>query len=97
VAIAALGVLVAPAGLAAADKSAQQTIDDLQSKGYTVTIDKIGTRPLSDCVVTSVRNPQQVTQPVVVDGGGFGRRHRDLDVIDVVVHQSISVSLDCTR
>jgi len=44
-------------------------------------------------VVTSVRNPQQVTVPaVVVDGVGHGD-----DVVDVVVHQSISVSLNCGR
>jgi hypothetical protein len=96
VAIAALGVLVAPAGLAAADKSAQQTIDDLQSKGYTVTIDKIGTGPLSDCVVTSVRNPQQTTQwmPVVgpVLGGGGDRNF----LVPVTTSQTISVSLNCT-
>ncbi len=93
-----LGVTFGPAGLAAADpQNPLQVIEQLELAGYSVNLDRIGSAPIGDCVVTSVRNPQQVTQPVVVDGGGFGRRHRDRDVIDVVVHQSISVSLDCTR
>lgn len=89
-----LGVTFGPAGLAAADpQNPLEVISQLELAGYTVNLDRIGNAPIGDCVVTDVRNPQQVTQPVVVDGRG--RRH-DRDVIDVVVHQSISVSLDCT-
>jgi len=92
-AAAVLGVLCTPAGPALADNSAQQTIDELQSQGYTVTIDKIGTGPLSDCVVTSVRNPQQNTQllPLVgpVLGGG------DDNVLFPVTSRFINVSLHC--
>ncbi len=70
-------------------------IEQLRSAGYTVNIDRVGSAPLENCTVLSVRNPQQVTQPVrVVDRNGRGR---DVDVIDVVVHQSISVSLDCSH
>jgi hypothetical protein len=94
-ALAVLSVLAAPAGLASADKSAQQTISDLQSQGYTVNIDKVGSSPLSDCVVTSVRNPQQVTQWVPAVGAGFGNRDRTV-LVQVVTSQSISVSLNCT-
>jgi hypothetical protein len=93
---AALGVALSPAGQAAAeDQNPLIVIEQLRSAGYTVNIDRVGSAPLENCTVLSVRNPQQVTQPVrVVDRHG---RSRDVDVIDVVVHQSISVSLDCSN
>ncbi|KMO67439.1 hypothetical protein EV589_1659 [Mycobacterium sp. BK558] len=93
---AALGVALSPAGQAAAeDQNPSIVIEQLRSAGYTVNIDRVGSAPLENCTVLSVRNPQQVTQPVrVVDRNGRGR---DVDVIDVVVHQSISVSLDCSH
>lgn len=93
---AALAVALSPAGQAAAqDQNPLIVIEQLRSAGYTVNIDRVGSAPLEDCTVLSVRNPQQVTQPVrVVDRDG---RSRDVDIIDVVVHQSISVSLDCTH
>jgi hypothetical protein len=96
-AIAAFGVLAAPAGLAIADqgKTAQQTISELQSQGYTVNIDKIGSAPLSDCVVTSVRNPQQVTQWVPAVGPVLGNRDRTV-LVQQTISQSISVSLNCS-
>ncbi len=96
IATGALGVcaLAASAGLASADegKSAQDTIQELQDKGYNVTIDKIGTAPLSDCVVTSVRNPQQFTQLVPLLGG-----NQDGVLFPQIISQPISVSLDCSR
>jgi hypothetical protein len=87
--------IAAPAGFAAAE-SAQEVISDLQSKGYTVTIDKIGTAPISECTVTSVRNPQTVTQLVPYVGPGLGGNDRRLLVPEVVT-QTVSVSLDCSR
>jgi hypothetical protein len=88
--------LAAPPGPAAAQESAQETIDRLQRQGYLVTLDKMGTAPLSRCVVTSVRNPQTVTQwvpfvgPVLGgEGGGF--------LVPMVTSRTVSVSLDCTR
>ena len=66
----------------------------LQSEGYTVNIDRVGTAPLDQCVVTSVRNPQQVTQWVPYNGPG---RNGDRVLIQVVTSQSISVTLNCSR
>jgi hypothetical protein len=98
---AACGVLLAPAGVASAEPSAIGTIGQLEAEGYTVNIDRIGSGPLSTCVVTSVRNPQTVTRLIRVDNGGrHGGKHgdgHDFDYIEVVVSRSISVSLDCTR
>ena len=96
VAVAAFGVFAAPAGLAAADKTAQQTIDELQSEGYTVNIDRIGTAPLSDCVVTSVRNPNTVTQWLPAVGPILGNRNQTV-LVETVVSKTISVSLNCSR
>ena len=88
-------VIAAPAGLASADENgetAQETISRLQDEGYTVTIDRIGTGPMSECVVTNIRNPKQITQWVPYIGPG----DRGALVLDVV-SQSISVTLDCSR
>jgi hypothetical protein len=88
------GVIAAPAGLASAEESPQELINRLQGEGYTVNIDRVGTAPLSECVVTNVRNPQQVTQWVPYTGPG---RDRDNALILAVIAQSISVTLDCSR
>ena|SRR6185503_2284090 len=85
-------VMAAPAGLASAE-SAQDVISRLQDDGYTVTIDRIGTAPLDQCVVTSVRNPQSISQlqPLVSPG------NRDSTIlVPVIVSQTVSVSLNCS-
>lgn len=87
------GALIAvPAGHASADegKSAEEVISELEDDGYNVRIDKIGTAPLSECVVTSVRNPQEFTQLVPLLGSGGV-------LFPVTTSQPISVSLDCSR
>ncbi|MFM9034142.1 MAG: hypothetical protein ACKOQ4_07615 [Mycobacterium sp.] len=94
-AAAGLAVTAAPAGPASAEQSAQDTISDLQKQGYSVQIDKIGTGPMSKCVVTSVRNPQTLTQWVPYVGPGLGDRGTFL--IPVVTSQTIAVSLDCSQ
>ena len=93
-AIAAFAILTVPAGVARAEKSAQETIEELRKQGYTVQVDKIGTGPMSKCVVTSVRNPQTLTQWVPFVGPGLGDRGTFL--VPVVTSQTISVSLDCS-
>jgi hypothetical protein len=87
------GAIAAPAGLASAE-TAQETINRLQSQGYTVTIDKIGTAPIDQCTVTSVRNPQNVTQLVPYIGPGRGNDRSIL--VPQTVSQTISVSLNCS-
>jgi hypothetical protein len=81
----------------AAAETAQETIDRLQAAGYTVTIDKIGTAPISQCMVTSIRNPQTTSQlmpfvaPGMVRGGSRGSV-----LLPQVTSQTVSVSLDCS-
>lgn len=91
----AAAVLVTPAGVALADQSAQETINDFQRQGYTVTLDKIGTAPISQCIVTGVRNPHTVTQWMPYVGPGLGSVNGTF-LVPVVTSKSISVSLDCT-
>jgi hypothetical protein len=93
VAVGMCGAIAAPAGFASAE-TAQETISRLESEGYTVNIDRVGSGPLDQCVVTSVRNPQQVTQWVPYSGPG-ARGERVL--VQVVTSQTISVSLNCSR
>jgi hypothetical protein len=88
------GAIAAPAGLASAEESPQELINRLQSEGYTVNIDRVGTAPLSECVVTGVRNPQQVKQWVPYTGPG---KDGDRVLVQVITSQSISVSLNCSR
>ena len=89
----AAAVVLAPAGVAAAQPvqpgNAQQTIGQLEASGYDVVIDRVGSGPINQCIVTSVRNPQEVTQNIVVGKG------EDREVITVVVSRSITVSLNC--
>jgi hypothetical protein len=88
-----IGVALAPAGVADARPNnrgnAYQTIGELESAGYQVVVDRVGSAPLSECFVTNVRNPQQVTQTIPVGEG------KDREYITVVVSQSITVSLNC--
>jgi hypothetical protein len=92
-AIGVCGAAFAPAVLANAE-SAQDVISRLQSEGYTVTIDKLGTAPISECQVTSVRNPQSTSQLVPYVGPG---NNGDRVLVQQQTSQTISVSLDCTR
>jgi hypothetical protein len=85
--------IAAPAGLASAEESPQELINRLQGEGYTVNIDRVGSGPLDQCVVTNVRNPQQVTQWVPYTGPG---RDGNRVLVQVVTSQSISVTLNCS-
>jgi hypothetical protein len=94
-AVAVAGVIAVPAGPALADpnETAAEVIDRLQSEGYTVNIDRIGTGPMEECVVTNIRNPQQFSQLVPLLGGDGDRGSV---LVPMIISQPISVSLDCT-
>ena len=86
-------VVLAPPGNAAAQPvapgNALQTIGVLEAEGYDVVIDRVGSAPISECIVTSVRNPQAVTRTFWVGKG------KDRERVTVVVSRSITVSLNC--
>ena len=89
-AAAGVGLLVLPA-IPAHAESALLTIGQLEAQGFDVRVDRVGSAPLDQCVVTSIRNPQEQTKLVRVDGRGRDR------FIPVVVNRSITVSLNCSR
>lgn len=95
--IVAAGVVLAPGGLATAQPlapgNAWATIGQLEAAGYDVKIDRVGSAPLDQCIVTSVRNPQDITRTIRVDDGRG--RDRDRDFVTVVVRRIITVSLNC--
>jgi hypothetical protein len=62
--------LAAPAAAAPTGaESAQQTINSLQSEGYKVIINKVGTTPLDMASVVAVRPGRPVTQTVTDSDG----------------------------
>lgn len=93
-AAAACGAILAPAGFALAADSAIATIGLLEAQGFDVKIDRVGSAPLSDCVVTNVRNPRERTELVPVIGGR--NRGGDRDFVPVIVDRTVTVSLDCS-
>ena len=95
--VGACAAMTVSAGIASAEEDAQATIRRLQDEGYTVNIDRTGSAPLSQCVVTNVRNPKQVTQWVPYVGPGGNDFGGDRPLVLATVSQSISVTLDCNR
>ena len=95
--IVAAGVVLAPGVTAMAQPvqgNAYATIGQLEAAGYEVNIDRVGSAPLGQCIVTSVRNPQDITRTIRVDNGRKGDK-RDFDYVTIVVRRTITVSLNC--
>ena len=91
IALTATGAILAPAAPAAAE-SAIVTIGQLEAEGFHVNVDRVGSAPLDQCQVTSIRNPQDRTRVVRIDGPGGRDR-----LVPVVVKRTVTVSLDCSR
>ncbi|MDV3124160.1 hypothetical protein M1247_04490 [Mycobacterium sp. 21AC1] len=91
----AVGTILAPAAPAAAETPIV-TIGQLEADGYHVNVDRVGSAPLDQCTVTSVRNPQTQTKLIRVERFGKNGK-RDFDLVPVVVRRTITVSLDCSR
>lgn len=73
-----------------ADTGAAGTIAQLQSQGYTVNIDRVGSGPLSACTVTDVRNPNTITRTIRGPQSGHGQ------LVTITVSKTVQVSLHCT-
>ena len=97
--IVAAGVVLAPGGMAMAEPiapgNAYATIGPLEAAGYDVNIDRVGSAPIDQCIVTSVRNPQDITRTIRVDNGRDNHGNRDFDLVEIVVRRTITVSLNC--
>ena len=94
----AAGIALTATGIATAEPiqpgGAYATIGQLEASGYDVNIDRVGSAPLDQCIVTIVRNPQDITRTIRVDNGRKGDR-RDFDYVEIVVRRTITVSLNC--
>ena len=97
IATALCSVMMAPAGIASAEETPQEVLNRLQNEGYQVNVDRVGSAPINQCVVTNVRNPQTVTELVRVYDGRDKNGDIDWDFIEVIKSRSISVTLNCTR
>ena len=54
--------IAAPAAIASAAESADLTIATLEAQGFDVKVNRIGSAPLDECVVTDIRNPRERTE-----------------------------------
>jgi hypothetical protein len=82
----AVGLLAMPAAAANAE-SANVTIGLLEAQGFDVKVNRIGSAPLDECVVTDVFNPREQKR-----FERFGDER-----VEVVFRRTITVSLDCSR
>ena len=87
-----------PPAVAHADQTAQETIDQLQSEGYTVNVDRVGSGPHRR--LRRHQRPQPADPDPQTSATTTARGTRtaiaSTAIVEVVVSRSISVSLDCT-
>jgi hypothetical protein len=84
-----LGALVVLAAPAHADTAAA-TINQLQSQGYNVTINRVGNGAMSECTVIGVRTTRSPNQFSLVDDDDF-------NVFTVAPKPKAVVSLNCAN
>ncbi|WP_102143076.1 hypothetical protein [Mycobacterium hubeiense] len=72
----------APAG----PDSAQDTVNRLESNGYKVILNKVGTAPLEQCTVSAVRPGREVTE--------FRQNRRD-QTVERVLYTTVYVDASC--
>lgn len=84
-----VAVAVGTAGAATAAPpttgSAQDAMNTLKSRGYTVVLNKVGWGPLYDCTVDSVRPGAAIVRPVHVGG----------EVVNQVVYRTVYLTAKC--
>jgi hypothetical protein len=86
---AALG-LAGPANAApSGSTTADQTVSQLQSQGYSVILNKVGAAPLSQCSVSSIRPGQTFSR---TDSGVPGAGN---DIVTTVTDKTVYVDVRC--
>ena len=66
IAAAACGLIILPSAIASAQQSAQLTIATLEAQGFDVKVNRFGSAPLDECVVTDIRKcqgPNRIASP----------------------------------
>ena len=72
----------APAG----PDSVQETVNRLESNGYKVILNKVGTAPLEQCTVSAVRQGRDVTE--------FRQNRRD-QTVERILYKTVYVDASC--
>jgi hypothetical protein len=75
----------APAGPGSVD----QTVSQLQTDGYQVFVNKVGTAPLSNCTTSAVRPGQTYSR---TDSGAPGAQD---DIVTTVIDKTVYVDVAC--
>ncbi len=89
IAIAALGLAGAANAAPSGSTTASQTVNNLEAQGFRVIVNKIGTAPLEQCVVSSVRPGQTYSR---MDSGAPGAMG---DIVTTVTARTVYVDLAC--
>lgn len=86
---AALGLAGAANAAPSVPTTAAQTVNNLQAQGFRVIVNKFGTAPLEQCVVSAVRPGQTYSR---MDSGAPGAMD---DIITTVTARTVYVDLAC--
>lgn len=87
--IAAIGLAGAAGAAPSGTTTAAQTVSALQSEGFHVILNKLGTAPLDQCAVKSVRPGQTYSR---MDSGAPGAMN---DIVTTVTAKTVYVDVDC--
>lgn len=88
-ALAALGVAGVANAAPSGPVTASETVSSLQADGFHVVLNKIGTAPLDQCAVTSVRPGQTFSR---MDSGVPGAMN---DIVTTVTAKTVYVDVNC--
>lgn len=89
IATAALGLAAGAAAAPSGAADASQTVSQLQSRGFDVIVNKLGTAPLDQCVVSAVRPGQTFAR---MDSGSPGAMD---DIVTTVTAMTVYVDVAC--
>jgi hypothetical protein len=87
-AAAALGLAPPATAVPSGPGSPQDTVDTLQSQGYKVILNKVGSAPLQQCAVTAVRPGTDITHRVSDSGRQEGS-------VAEVLYTTVYVDVKC--
>jgi hypothetical protein len=89
IATAALGLAGAAGAAPSGAVDASQTVSQLQARGFDVIVNKLGTAPLDECVVSAVRPGQTFSR---MDSGAPGAMD---DIVTTVTSRTVYVDVTC--
>ena len=89
IATAALGLASAAGAAPSGAIDASQTVSQLEARGFDVIVNKLGTAPLDQCVVSAVRPGQTYSR---MDSGAPGAMD---DIVTTVTAKTVYVDVAC--